>query len=248
MLERPWIVALVILAAGITGFLLLWWRHRRLSPWQFVLWSLAKILVRFLWRAEQPDRLPLVPGQGAVIVCNHRSSIDPFFIQTLVDWPLHFMVAREYCEHWLLGRLLRSCEVIPTRRGGIDTSSTRTALRLTAAGEAVGMLPEGRINTTDEFMLPVRPGAVLVALKSRVPILPMYLEGVPYGGGVLTPFFRFARVRVVCGELIDLSPYYGREDEEGLVGELMLGVVSELAKLAGRPDFQPQLAGRKWKH
>jgi hypothetical protein len=33
-----------------------------------------------------------------------------------------------------------------------------------------------------------------------------------------------------------------------LIGELTLKVVSELARLAGREDFQPTLAGRKWKH
>jgi 1-acyl-sn-glycerol-3-phosphate acyltransferase len=248
MMSQPQLVVIFV-AVGIAliAFGFVWWRHRRLTPWQLVLWYAARFVVRFLWRAKQPARLPLQPGQGAVIICNHRSSVDPFFIQTLVDWPLHFMVAREYCEHWALGWLLRSCEVIPTRRSGIDTSATRTALRLTAAGEVVGMLPEGRINTTQEFMLPVRPGAVLVALKSRVPILPCYLEGVPFGGTALSPFFRFARVRVVCGELIDLSQYYGCEDEEGLLGELTIKVVHELAKLAGREDFQPQLAGRKWK-
>ena len=241
------ILAFTALGVALAGFGLAWWRHRKLSPWQLVLWYFAKFLVRFLWRAKQPARLPLAPGQGAVIICNHRSSVDPFFIQTLADWPLHFMVAREYCEHWVLGCLLRSCEVIPTRRSGIDTAATRAALRFTADGQVVGMLPEGRINTSEEFMLPVRPGAVMVALKSRVPILPCYLDGVPYGGTALSPFFKFARVRVVCGELIDLSEYYGREDEEGLQGELTLKVVSELARLAGRDDFQPKLAGRKWR-
>ncbi len=240
-------VVLVAVGLALAGFGLVWWRHRNFTPWQIVLWYSSKFVVRFLWRAKQPAKLPLVRGQGAVIICNHRSSVDPFFIQSLAEWPLHFMVAREYCEHWGLGFLLRSCEVIPTRRGGIDTAATRTALRFAAAGEVVGMLPEGRINTTDEFMLPVRPGAVMVALKSRVPILPCYLEGVPYGGTPLSPFFMFARVRVVCGELIDLSEYYGRESEEGLLGELTLKVVSELARLAGQDNFQPTLAGRKWK-
>jgi 1-acyl-sn-glycerol-3-phosphate acyltransferase len=247
VLSQPWIVLLIVVIFFAVLLGILWSRHRRLTPWQLLLWYAARLVVRVLWRAKQPRSLPLTPGRGAVIVCNHRSSVDPFFVQTLVDWPLHFMVAREYCEHWALGFLLRSCEVIPTSRSGIDTTSIRTALRLTAAGEVVGMLPEGRINTTEEFMLPVRPGAVMVALKSRVPILPCYLEGVPYGGTPLSPLFMPARVRVVVGEPIDLSEYYGREEEEGLLGELMLKVVTELARLAGRDDFQPKLAGRKWR-
>jgi 1-acyl-sn-glycerol-3-phosphate acyltransferase len=247
MSQPQLIVVLLAIGVALVGFGIAWWRHRSLTPWQLILWYSAKFLVRVLWRAKQPVKLPLEPGQGAVIICNHRSSIDPFFIQTLADWPLHFMVAREYCENWLLKPLLRSCEVIPTRRSGIDTAAIRTALRLTESGEVVGMLPEGRINITDEFMLPVRPGAVMVALRSRVPILPIYLEGVPYGGTPLSPFRMPARVRVLVGTPIDLSEYYGRDEEEGLLGEVTLKVVGEIAKLAGRTDFQPTLAGRKWK-
>lgn len=247
MSQPQMIFVLVIAALAIAAFGLVCRRHRRLTPWQVVLWYFAKFMVRFLWRAKQPTHFPLRPGEGAVIVCNHRSSIDPFFIQTMADWPLHFMVAREYCQAWGLGFLLRSCEVIPTGRAGIDTAATKAALRYTSSGNTVGMLPEGRINTTEEFMLPVRPGAVLVALKSRVPILPCYLEGVPYRGTAWSPMFMFAHVRVVIGELIDLSEYYGREGEEGLIGELSLKVVRQIAHLAGRDDFEPKLAGRNWK-
>ena len=34
------------------------------------------------------------------------------------------------------------------------------AIRLAAEGGLVGMFPEGAINTTDEFMRPVRPGGM----------------------------------------------------------------------------------------
>lgn len=247
-MSKPQVI--VVLAIGVLAivcFGIAWWRHRRLSPWQLLLWYANKLLVRFLWRAKLPAKFPVEPGQGAVIISNHRSSIDPFFIQAVADRPLHFMVAREYCEHWLLGFLLRSCEVISTSRAGTDTAAVRTALRYTSSGQTVGMLPEGRINTTDEFMLPVRPGAIVVALKSRVPILPCYLEGVPYRGTALSPFFMFAHVRLQFGKLIDLSEYYGREEEDGLIGELTVKVVSEIARLAGRDDFRPTLAGRKWR-
>jgi hypothetical protein len=56
-----------------------------------------------------------------------------------------------------------------------------------------------------------------------------------------------ARVRLVVGSPIDLSAYYDREHEDGLVEQLALDVARAIAKLAGRDDFQPRLAGRKWK-
>ena len=41
--------------------------------------------------------------------------------------------------------------------------------------------------------------------------------------------------------------YFGRESDKGLVQRLTLDCAREIAKLAGRDDFQPQLAGRDWK-
>ena len=55
-----------------------------------------------------------------------------------------------------------------------------------------------------------------------------------------------AKVRVRYGQPIDLSAYYGREKEGELVRELLVQCVHAIAELAGRPDFEPQLAGRKW--
>ena len=109
------------------------------------------------------------------------------------------------------------------------------------------MLPEGRINKTDEFMLPVRPGAVLVALRARVPILPCYIEGAPYAGTAWSPFLMPARVRVVIGQRVDLSEYYDRASEDGVVQRLALRIAREIALLAGREDFEPKLAGRRWR-
>jgi 1-acyl-sn-glycerol-3-phosphate acyltransferase len=239
------IVSVSVVAMG--SLALVRWRYREFTIPQLFLLFTAKVLVKVLWRAQQPKRWPLPRGQGAVLVCNHQSSVDPFFIQTIADRPIRWMVAREYFGKGGMGLFLRICNAIPVGRGGVDTAATKSAMRWASGGGLLGMLPEGRINVTDQFMLPVRPGAIMVALNARVPILPCYIEGAPYRGTVGSPFFTRARVRVVIGEPIDLSAYYDRKAEEGLAGELMLQVVQKIAALAGREGFQPQLAGRHWK-
>ena len=223
------------------------WRRTPLSLVQFVLWLAAQPLTRLLWRASTSGPLPLVPGQGGVLVCNHRSSIDPFFIQTLTTRKTHWLVAREFCEHPAFRWFLRTCEVIPVNRGGIDTAATRQAIRLASGGEIVGMLPEGRINMTEAFMLPGRPGAVLVALKARVPILPCYIEGAPYDEVPWSPFFMPARVKVHFGRPLDLSEFFDRETDVETLGEVLRRTMRAIAELAGQHDFAPQVAGRGWK-
>lgn len=238
---------LSLLAAAPVVIVWRHWRRTRYSAFQYLLFCLTYLLVRLQWRASLPGRPPAPPGQGAVLIANHRSSIDPFFIQMTLAHPSHWMVAREYCESRAFGWFLRQCEVIPTGRGGVDTASTKSAIRLAAQGGLVGLFPEGRINLSSSFMLPLRAGAILVALRAKVPVIPCYIEGSPFGGPVWSPFAMTARTRVRYGDPIDLSEYYDRQHEDGLLGDVMCRCAAELAKLAGRTDYEPRLAGRRWK-
>ena len=81
----------------MAGAVIFWhmWRYRlRLS--EAFLYFLILALTRFFWRTSVEGAIELAPGQGAVFVGNHRSSIDPLFLQMLVPRHIHFMVAREY--------------------------------------------------------------------------------------------------------------------------------------------------------
>lgn len=236
---------LVLLAASVVAYAFRWCWRSPYGLWQALIYFLTLFLTRIRWRTQVPP-FPLPPGQGAVIISNHRASVDPFFIQIVANRYVRWFVAREYCEHPAFGWFLRATHAIPTNRGGVDTAATKLAIRAASQGDLIGMFPEGRINRTDEFMLPGRPGAVLVAIKARVPILPCYIEGAPYGGHVVSPLLMTARVRVRFGEPLDLSAYYDRELEADVLGKVCLEALAAIAKLAGRDDFQPRLAGRKW--
>jgi 1-acyl-sn-glycerol-3-phosphate acyltransferase len=236
------IVLSLPLAAVLAGML-----SSRLNPVQCVLWGLAYLLVKFLWRCRWSGPLPVREGQGAIVVSNHRSSVDPFFIQTATGRATHWMVASEYFGNPLFGWFLRACECIPVSRGGSDTGATKTAIRLASGGEIVGMFPEGRINMTEALMLRGRPGAALVALKSRVPIIPCYIDGSPFDRTAWSPFLMPARVEVQFGRPIDLAEYYGREGEDGVAQEIMRRALRAIAELAGRLDYEPQFAGKNWK-
>lgn len=218
----------------------------RLSLFQWFLWSVAWLLCRLLWRTRWHNVPALQDGQGAVIVCNHRSSVDPFFVQTSTRRKIHWMVAREYCQSSAFGPFLRACEVIPVGRGGVDTAATKAAIRLAAEGDVVGMLPEGRINMGEELLMQARPGAALVALKAGVPIIPCYIQGAPYRRTPWSPFLMPCRVEVRFGEPIDVQPWLN-SGEENAAKQLTLHALKAIAALAGQPDFEPRLAGRSWK-
>jgi len=233
---------LLALAAWIAVAL---WRSPY-TPVQSVLYFINVLLTRVLWRTQVLGRWTLPPDQGAVIVCNHSSSVDPFFIQLATGRPVHWMVAAEYFRIPLVGTVFRYLGTIPTRRAGVDTAATRTAIHLATEQRLVGMLPEGRINDTPAILLPARPGALLVALKARVPIIPCYISGAPYDGTVWGCFFTPAKVQLNLGQPIELTAYAEHAPTPELQARLTLCVMRQIAQLAGHQDFQPTLAGRKW--
>lgn len=244
------ILAICVLSAlglSLVAVALIAQRRLMLTPIQKFFYTLNYFVTLMRWRARASGPVPIPPGQGAVIVCNHRSSVDPAFIMPTVNRPVHWMVAREYCVHRAFAWFLRMCEVIPVGRAGIDTAATKVAIRYAQGGGLVGVFPEGRINTSGRLLLPGRPGAAKIALKARVPVVPCYLSGSPYDGTPLGCLFMSAKVRLEVGRPIDVSEYYGRENDREVLEALTRRFLGEIAKLAGRPDFQPQLAGRFYK-
>jgi len=222
-------------------------RKTRYTVPQSFVFAWNHLMAKVLWRAEISSPLPVGPNEGAVIICNHRCPIDTSFIALGVDRPVRWMVASEYCRHWLTGWFLRICAVIPTNRSGVDTASTKVAIRHAQEGGLVGLFPEGRINTTDQVLLPGRPGVAMIALKARVPVIPCYVSGSPYDGSILGCLLIPAKVRLTVGRPIDLSAYYGQETDREVLATLTKRFMVEIAKLAGVEDFEPQLAGRFYK-
>ena len=241
----------IVILAGLAGALLVWlyaaWRRTPYTWWQFGLHLVNTIVTRVLWRAEVFGSIDLPPKQGAVIVSNHVSGIDPLLIQLSVLRIVHWMVAKEYYYMPVVSSIFKHMRSIPVNRAGIDTAATKTAIRYAQQGGLVGLFPEGRINMGDDLLLPGRPGAALIALRARVPVIPVYVEGAPYDGTAFGSFLMTAKARVTVGNPIDLSPYFGRDNDRAAQQELTKRFLIEIAKLAGHDDFEPQLAGRNWK-
>lgn len=241
------ILAGCVLSVLAFALVLYAWNVRRRFPLtlaQLFWYSTNYALARVLWRAQTSGPVPVPPDQGAVIISNHRSPVDSHFIEIATRRVVHWMVAREFYQHWAMHWFFRMAEAIPVNRGGIDTAATKTAIRYAKAGGLVGIFPEGKINTAERLLLPGRLGAAMIALRAQVPVVPCYIQGAPCPGSIYACFFTPAKVVVRFGQPLDLSEYYGREDDREVLGRLTRRFLAEIAALAGETDFQPELAGR----
>jgi 1-acyl-sn-glycerol-3-phosphate acyltransferase len=254
------LIWLSLLGMAVSLYILRLFLRRDYSVWETMLYLPAYLLGRLLWRVQFLNAAPEEMKRGAVIAANHRSSLDPMFVQLAARRRVHWMVAKEYCQHKVLGLFLKALQVIPTNRSGTDINSTKYAMRYAQQGKLVGMFPEGHINLSSNVLLPIRAGAAMVAVKTNVPIIPLYIKGSPYRGTALSPLFMSARVQIVFGKPVypdgndAAQPTAAPEPtseaaSNGIVSgnsnsqavELITRWGNEIARISGHPDFKVQV-------
>ena len=141
-----------------------------------------------------------MPSGPVIVVANHDSLSDPFFLGAAVERPLHFLAKRELWSTSLVGRALDALGGIPVERRRGDLTAVAALARVLERGEAVAIFPQGTVLGDDDR--PWQRGAARLALTTGAPILPVPIVGAAYALRPGTRVPRLARVRVVVGEPI----------------------------------------------
>lgn len=126
---------------------------------------------------QSVEGLENVPDCGPyLIVSNHLNFTDPEYICRSIRQPINFMVKKELFSYPVIGFGLRLLGTFPVDRYGNDSSALRRALMLLERGNPVMIFPEGTRSKTRALARPF-PGAGFLALKARVPVLPVGVFG-----------------------------------------------------------------------
>lgn len=140
--------------------------------------SLTRRCVRWLVRRFYPtievtegDR---IPRAGPVLLCaNHANSlVDPVLIGIASRRPVKFLAKAPLFKAPVLGPLMRALGMLPAHRGSDDMGGVRQnlesldiAAEALAAGEAVGIFPEGRSHDAAQVEM-VRSGVSRIAVQA----------------------------------------------------------------------------------
>lgn len=156
------------------------------------------------------------PGEGAYLICgNHSSNSDPFFMAYSmgVKHHIHFMAKMEILKIPVLASILRGIAIIPVDRKSGGAMAMKQAMKLLKAGGKVGLFPEGtRVRGEEESA--ARAGAVRMAARMGVPILPVYIE-------TNKRPFRFNRVVIGKAYHLNLDKTAKGEDYDKAAQEMM---------------------------
>lgn len=176
----------------------------------------AILLTLRRWDVRGGDRVPATGG--LIVTANHTSYWDPIIVGCALRRKVHYMAKAELFSFPVFGRLLSALAAFPVRREGIDRAALKKAREVLAAGEVLGIFPEGTRSRTGELLKP-HLGAALLAFKTGVPILPVAVVGAS----------GFGKVRVRIG-----NPVYppavkdkpGKEQMEAYLDQVMQDIRS----------------------
>jgi 1-acyl-sn-glycerol-3-phosphate acyltransferase len=121
-----------------------------------------------------------VPPEGPLLVAsNHLSNADPIILEAAFPRPLFFLGKSELFRNPFFRWVLHRFGGIPVERGTPDRAAIRRARAVLEQGIALGIYPEGGRSKT-VALLKGLPGAGLIALQVRVPVLPVAIYGTEF--------------------------------------------------------------------
>lgn len=165
-----------------------------------LVWVLYKLV--FWIRLEGKENLP--KGDGMLFCSNHLSNLDPPTVAVMVPRKLRFLAKEELFHNKPFAWLIRHLGATPITRGGADVSAVKTCIRILRGGENLLMFPQGtrrkQLREKD-----VKPGAIVIAQRSGVPIVPVAICG---------KYRPFSCMKVKIGKCITLEEVHRITEDE----------------------------------
>ena len=185
----------------------------RLVPaflWRFMAWMLTSIMYRVHYVHRER-----IPAKGAaLIVANHVSFVDAFFLMAASPRPIRFVMDARIFKIPVLSSLFRSLKAIPITSAKEDEFVLEEAFvqmeKELEDGQLVCIFPEGRLTSNGE-MSPFRAGISKILALHAAPVVPIALRGLwgsffsrKNGAAMSKPFVRgfFSKVEISVGESI----------------------------------------------
>lgn len=191
-----------------------------------ITWLLAVLVLKFSFflKIRGAQNCRGIQG-GFLIVCNHRSNWDPIVLGMSVRGrPVWYLAKEELFRRPLARFFLTRLHAIPLARGAGDIGAVKTALRALREGKILGMFPEGT-RTKSGALQPFEAGAALLALRSKVPVVPAYIEG---------EYKFWHRVSITYGPPVDLAQMFPGRVNSLQVEQATDELYRAMRKLAGK--------------
>lgn len=144
--------------------------------YRFGRWS-SNLLIKGFIGPIRAEGVEHIPSRGPfLLISNHQSILDPFFVQIACPRPVHTMAKSSQFAAPGMRYIMPRVLAFPVRRYRVDPQPVRYALRRLAEGEGVGIYLEGE-RTWDGRPQPARRGTLRLILRAGVPVVTARIDG-----------------------------------------------------------------------
>lgn len=191
--------------------------------------KLVSPVIRGIW-INRVEGLENLPQDGACIIAsNHESYLDFISFIAICPRQIHYLAAEKFFTHpvWKWVMLIMG-QIKIDRFADAKISSFRVVLSSLKKGKMIGIFPEGT-RSSDGRLLRGKPGIAQLALKSKVPVVPVGIIGTYEVMSRHQSFPRFEKkITIRIGKPIDITQQFdeftGKEKLQGITDQIMLKI------------------------
>lgn len=190
------------------------------------------------------------PKEGPVIVVgNHTSFLDSFWIPLAVPRRVVFLAKAEYFESWKTAWFFRSLGMIPIKRGSrhMAEAALQTGVEVLEEGGVLGLYPEGT-RSPDGRLYRGRTGVARLAVKAKAPVVAIGMIG---SRDIMPKEARFpklrGRVTIKFSAPMTFEKYEGLEGDRLALRAITDEVMFEIMSLSGQ-SYVDEYASSAAKH
>ena len=178
-----WLVLILTIVPFFLIYLLIWVitlpfdRKRIQCHYYAARWSGFYIRINPWWKVTLENRHKIDPGRAYLILSNHQSILDALIFYQLY-FPFRWIAKKELLRVPIVGWVLYLNDHIAVIRGDKLSKADMVdrAVRSLREGISILIFPEGT-RSHDGNIGTFREGAFNIALESKVPILPVIIDG-----------------------------------------------------------------------
>jgi 1-acyl-sn-glycerol-3-phosphate acyltransferase len=165
---------------------------------------IINLLCRLFWRVRVTGR-ENIPLSGAFVLAPvHRSNIDTMLACTVTPRRMRYMGKDSLWKNSFTAWLLSALGGFPVTRGTADREALRRCVYVLQSGQPLVMFPEGE-RKSGAVVEKLFDGAVYVAIKANVPIIPVGIGGSELAMQKGSKMIRPVRCAMVIGKPINVG-------------------------------------------
>jgi len=112
-----------------------------------------------------------------ILMANHTTMLDPFMMAVAIpQYQIRFIGKKELWKIKPFAWFANQIRAIPVDRHNTDMEAMRACMRVTREGHVLGIFPEGTRHH-EGLMTELESGVAMIALRSKVPLVPVYIAG-----------------------------------------------------------------------